>query len=381
MATKYVKGDVTQGTGSGTLADPWNINDVLLNTNPKSLSQGDQVLCVFDPTDPENTAFSVNVQLSTWVTGGSTNYNFISGCDLSGNFTKERPIWDCSGIASGAAFYFNHAYSHLHNILLRGGPGSGIAGVSSAADYEFVTYCRIEDMANDGLVFGGGAALCCIYANEIIECGGDGIDGSSLWVLMNYIYKCGGRGIYQPASSVPLHFGNLIVVKEGLSDSEGIYVHNRAATYHNTVVVPGTRTGTNVKGIRLYSGGGNKLDDNLVVGLNAVDDVGIYNAATINYYAGNITYDCTTDIYDGTLTLFKQTVIDQNPVFNDTANDDFTPTASLVGYALRSKLGEETAWLPPGAIPQNVDDGGGGGATASLLRGSIGGPIIRRGAH
>ncbi len=346
MGTYYCGPSVPAGTGAGTLADPWNINDVLTAANPKGLGAGDLVGLLTGGTH------SATTQLGTFASGGNSPIIFAADPSDGSLARGALAVIDGAGLGgTETGLTIGHYYNIVIGIKVQNFPSVGFY-LNASGDYSMVIGCEADANAGNGFE----VAVNCPYA-VLAYCravNNSGVYGISHQHYANpgLIYRCYSDGtIY--------HSGRPTWIIDCLTEKN--IVIGRSPAFADGLVARalGTR-GQN--GIKVGQSTANQVVLNTIMSFY---DIGMSQQGTQPpaLTAGNVYHDCTS-ARDFTPLLDGDSPIDTtDPAF--VSSTDWTPTADLSGRATPLEaIHQEAPWIIPGAI----QPGGGGGGGISRAR-------------
>lgn len=374
MATVFCKWDVAPGNGDGSLANPRNVNDVLASGNPLALAGGDEVVLLTDGVSK----YTPSATLYSWADGTSSAPSILRSGDAgTGEYTKQKCVIDFSA-ASGTGFYLNNTYLHAWGL-------------------------EIRNTATDGIFFGGGASFNILFDSIIDSPGGRGIQAwlsaYNLAVIGTTIRNAADYGINTNEQTYGItvlwcHFedcdgiwltsgrflGNTVI---NCIKSKGFSLKPRRDMIiaHNTFVetIP-SNAAVDVSAIRIE--GGNNwsqpiIVDNLFQGIKNIGtgvgrpiDGDAYSGYTVyaGLIAGNVGWDCDGYDFGQVVARVSEPIQVIDPQFVGGTPFVARPQVDLTPQAVVERIGNESAWFDPGAIPHGSAGIGGGGWRPRALR-------------
>lgn len=357
----YVSSLAASGTGSGTLASPWNVEDVLIGANPKAMAAGDTLCFINDGT--YNLTASGN--LTAQVGGSAALWCSYVGVDAAGAILPigTRAVINGASLSSGSVWTNanrinqlvwglrfasapSHGVSHgagtsnfYLNCAANANTGSGIS-VYNTTYAPIVAYGAFYDNGQAGIDFFSGGLGGLAFENELYGnlIGSDSNGASSAPHIQNICYNNSQDGMLlglpSPAFNNTLRATALDLATEGLTNPS-VALNNIMAGYKKTGA---TGLGMRINVVSLINGG------------NLYYDNDTHRGGSVGAPKWQL---------EGSIQVL-------DPSFASAT--DSTPAANLHGYAKPEKVGQEANWKIPGTVQTGAATAGGSGGRRPRIR-------------
>jgi len=373
LTQTYVDPSIAADSGSGTVGDPYGDLQYALNQITRDGTNGDQINIKAGTEE----ILAAALTLATYGTPTATAPLIFRGYTSAADDGGEGEI-DCNGANLFASSY---NYLILKDLDLYNGAGS-------AAMVNLGTYCVVEN--------------CAVHQNSGALA--HGVSLSTAGVIRNcHVYDVGGQGITCQDGLVEFCFvengpsnncSNAIVCGTAISNlvsvsaaSNGIVSSGNTARIENNSVYSAAGSGS---GISVAASSRATVLNNVVEGFSAGGGIGIEHtqaSSDLVLYGGNACYDNATEYSvtgDVLINLGSNETLASSP-FTDAANDDFTPTSTLLALPSSFKGASCYTDVVKGACQEGSGLGTGGGTTTvvvpAVLRRRQPARFVRRRSH